>query len=93
MLKSLNEFADYFRNSKGGELALSDFTNAFGTLEFMKEAKRMRTEVFYPKTAKAAVVGVAGAKRILLNAYNKIANRELKSFETKEEALDFLAED
>jgi hypothetical protein len=45
------------------------------------------------KVAKSAVVGITGVKEVLLVAYNKFTGRNLMSFKTGAQALDWLAKD
>lgn len=90
MIATIQEAAVLFRESPQKVLSLSDFTGAFGSKEFMDESKRLSVEVLRAKTAKAAVVGITGIKKVLLKSFNAFTVNKLIPFDTKEEALDYL---
>jgi hypothetical protein len=92
MIKLLEASADFYRRSDTKLLSLSDFHNIKGSSEFMDTAKRLNREVLDEWTEKGAVIGVAGLKKVLLQGYNLIASQKLIPFDTKEEALKYLAE-
>jgi hypothetical protein len=70
-------------------LALTDGTNAY----FNKESSRALTEFVVkntPHIKASAVVGANGLRHILLNTINAEVGREIQSFATREEAMDWL---
>jgi len=89
MIKLLNEVKELYENSSRPFLALNDFTNTFGSSEFMNAAKQHK-ELFDSKTIKTAVLGITGLKKILLNGYNMFVQKKQAPFDTKEEALAYL---
>lgn len=95
MLALLAESTDYFKNNKETHLRiLMDFTNAYGSKEFMDRAKSDRLEVFKTKTATSAVIGISGIKQILLKGYNVVSpGKGMTPFKTKEQALEYLIND
>lgn len=92
MLSLLAEATSYFKTNKEPHLRiLMDFTNAFGSTEFMDKAKSDRLEVLKTKTAISAIIGISGIKKILLKGYNALSpGQGMKPFDTKEQAIDYL---
>ncbi|MEL7145944.1 MAG: hypothetical protein AAFO69_06220, partial [Bacteroidota bacterium] len=68
---------------------LSDFTNAYASLEFMTQLKQYGKDLGR-KTDKAAVVGIDGLKEILLKGYNMVAKKPTMPFRNKIQALTYL---
>jgi len=73
-------------------ITLNDFRDAYGSNEFMQKANQLGKELFDKRTLKTAAIGVVGIKKILVNAYNMFVKNKLVMFNTKEEALDWLAQ-
>jgi hypothetical protein len=69
---------------------LANVQDVYLTSEFMATLKRLGREVFAAKVEKTAIVGVGGAKTVLLTAYNAATGRNMTSFKTEEKALDWL---
>jgi hypothetical protein len=55
---------------------LANVQDAYLTSEFVTTMKRLGKEVFALKVEKTAIVGVGGAKGVLLVAYNAATGRE-----------------
>jgi hypothetical protein len=72
-------------------ISLNDFREAYGSNEFMQKASQLGKELFDKRTHKTAAIGVVGIKKILVNAYNVFVKSKITLFDTKEEALDWLA--
>ena len=72
-------------------MQLINISNAFATPNFMKIGNEAGKRVKH-LTLKSAVVGVTGAKKVLLNGYNALTGGKMKAFETEEEAKEFLIE-
>jgi hypothetical protein len=76
---------------KGSALTLTDVSGAaFGkeTVEKMQEITAANKDHVY----KAAVVGVSGLKQIIANSVALFSKRDLKLFDSRESALDWLIE-
>jgi hypothetical protein len=72
-------------------LTVVDATNSVfdtGVLITLKDFVKANT----PYMKYTAVVGITGLKQVGLMAVSKAAGRPFKTFETREEAMDFLAE-
>jgi hypothetical protein len=71
---------------------LTDVTNTIGdrdTVKIFKETSKKHE----PYTKKSAVVGVVGVQKVLLHAVNVFSDLKTLPFNTREEALDYLAQD
>lgn len=90
MIKLLSEIKVLYENATVPFLALNDFTGTYGSNEFMNAAKQHK-ELFDRMTNKTAVLGITGLKKVLLNGYNMFVQKKQVPFETKEEALEYLA--
>ena len=89
-LAILEEVKKEYLNTTGLLLTLNNFEGAYGSTEYMKKASEYGKSIFNKRTAKNAAIGVTGVKKILLNAYNLVVKDKILTFNTKEEALDFL---
>jgi hypothetical protein len=89
MIDSLEAQARLIRASTGGILLLDDFTNSYTSKRFMNRAKVLGKELA-PKVERNAIVGVTGAKKVLLSAYVMFTGIDMKPCSTKEEALEYL---
>jgi hypothetical protein len=90
MIKNIENLAEECRKASGKVLILDNFEGTYASEEFIKKSDKLAKEVFNDKREKAAIIGIKGFKKIFLNSYNAIAGNELKLFDTKEEALDYL---
>ena len=69
---------------------LANVQDVYLTSEFMATLKRLGKEVFALKVERTAIVGVGGAKPVLLAAYNAATGRNMTSFKTEDKALEWL---
>jgi hypothetical protein len=83
---------EYLRTSEK-YIALSDFTNAPVNNEYMDLVKKYTKELFDERTIKRASIGITGMKKILLNTFNLFSKKKMFTFDTKEEALEYLVQD
>lgn len=83
---------NYIRNyGKDDMLLLFDVTDASVFGESLSEAKKFAKEII-PFRKKSALIGVHGAKKVLLNSILMISNSgdKVKAFNSMDEALDWL---
>ena len=92
MMELMKASVPYYQRSATKLLTLIDFHHIKGSTEFMDLAKRLGSEVFDQKTEKGALLGIHGIKKVLLQGYNLVAKQKIKPFDSKEEALQYLAE-
>ena len=72
-------------------LSLSDMSDCYVDNDFIELAKE-QGKISLPLTHKAAIVGVTGVKKILLNVVNALSPKARKPFDSIDEAKDWLAE-
>lgn len=73
---------------------LSNYRNSYGSPKYMKEVIKVGKLVLKNHIEKTAVLGICGVKRILYNAYLKYSGQKnVRTFCTKEEALEWLSQD
>lgn len=86
----IDESIDYIRNQPNGSvIGLTNMENMF----FNNEVKNQFTTFLAgnkPFMKKSAVFGMSGLARILFNGLMKLTGREVRSFETMEDAKEFL---
>lgn len=87
----LEKAAEVLAASPGKALVLANVQDVYLTSEFMRTLKRLGKEVFAKKVERTAIVGVGGAKTVLLTAYNAATGRSMTSFKTEDKALEWLA--
>jgi hypothetical protein len=92
MLTMLDEMADVFDKSGGNVLSLTNFEGNYGSKEFMERAREL-SDVFRRNRKKSAVLGIQGAKKVLLQAYTLLTRDNMIPFESKERALVYLIRD
>ena len=73
-------------------LQFVDITGTFGTPKVI-DALKNAAALMKPHTKKTAVVGVAGIKKVLMNAVNMFSGLGAKAFDTEQEAKDWLVQD
>lgn len=90
IIKQTNAFREKTKaEGKKNLLMLVDITGSFvygDVLEQIKKASKQTKEL----TAREAVVGVTGGKKILLKIVQTFSNMSLKIFDSVEEAKDWL---
>ncbi len=74
-------------------LLLVDYSGISAGVDYMSRVKHYGNTVFKEKMKCSAVLGVTGLKKILFDGYNRATGAgNVKSFITKEEALDWLVD-
>jgi hypothetical protein len=73
-------------------LRLSNMTGIFAVKEVLEKAQQSG-KVTNHLTIKRAAVGITGAKKVLLNAYNRVSGNSTRVFNTVEEAKDWLVKE
>jgi len=92
MVAWINKLPDYLKDLPDDhDLRLFvDMTGTFATSGFVEASKKI--EIIYDRfnSVKRAVIGVEGAKAILLKGFNLFAKRPMQPFATREEAFKYL---
>lgn len=89
MIVILNESIQIAKKTPGTILGLVNIRDSAVGPDYMKEAKEQGKALAH-KREKSAIIGVTGLKGMLLKGFNLFTGSTLKSFNTKEEALDYL---
>ncbi len=87
----LNQVRDLYLTTTESYYTLNNFTNAPSNNEYMEVAKKYGKEIFDARTIKNTAIGFNTVKKILLAAYNLTIKNKLIAFDTREEALEYLA--
>lgn len=72
---------------------MSDLTGCYTTPGFIDSAKKVEKEVLSQYKVKWSIVGISGAKAILLKGFNLVSKTKLEPFNTREQALEYLCKD
>jgi len=87
---TINEASKYITSQKENSLyLLTNLSNAFFN-SAVKNRMKEYLEQNKPYTKKSAVFGMNGLIRILYNGLMKLTRRDVRSFETEEQAKDYL---
>lgn len=79
--------------TKGKVRLLVDYNNISAGPDYMSKVKDYGKTVFKDHMQCSAVLGITGLKKILFNGYNRATGAtNVKTFDTKEAALDWLAD-
>lgn len=89
MISLLDRAVAYYKKSPTSLRILSDYTDAYGGIEYMSKLKNYAKELG-DKTDKAAVIGIDGLKEILLKGYNMVSKKQTIPFRNKIQALNYL---
>ena len=92
LIKDAKEVANIIIERNSPTLFLCDFTNAAVGTEFMSQMKEDGRQILRNIPVKTAVSGITGLKQILLQGYIRFTGSKLRSFDTLEEAKDYLAD-
>ena len=89
MIQIILEAKEIILNDNKEHLQLSNFNKSFATSNFMKVANEFGKETKH-LTKKGAILGITGAKKVLLKGYNALTGGILKPFDEEEEAKKYL---
>jgi hypothetical protein len=92
ILKTIEETTKISLQENKRRLQLSNLTGVYAVPEFMDKVKEAGKKTKH-LTIKSAVVGVTGAKKLLLGAYNAFTGANLKTFDDEESAKEWLVKD
>lgn len=92
ILQTIDEAVNDTLNANKSRALLTNISGAFLVPEFMEKSKE-GTKKTRHLTLKSAVVGITGAKKILLNSYNMFTKANMKAFDNEESAKEWLISD
>ena len=93
MIKKIAAFGDYIKKENKHVLVLGIFNEkSYATPGFLAQNRRVNAEVGH-LIDKKALIGLNLAKKMILKGQNLAMNTNTKSFDTMEEAVQYLLED
>jgi hypothetical protein len=92
ILKTIDEASKRALLENKRRLQLSNLTGVFAVPEFMNKVKEAGKKTKH-LTLKSAVVGITGAKKLLLNTYITFTGADMKAFDDEESAKEWLIKD
>lgn len=91
VLENIEEMVKHYKTATEDIYLLLDVRGTFTDPEVMDKLKNYGKTVFKGKSQKRAILGVSGVKSLLLKAYKIFTNTEIATFDSVEEAKDYLA--
>ena len=91
-INTIHEATEVFLGWGTDQLALVDMREAYTSSNIMK-VWREASKTSSPLIKRSAILGISGSKAILLKGINLFSKLDVKPFNTKEEALDWLVKD
>ncbi len=93
LLNNYKNAALAVKNYKGIEtLIMADFTDATNTQEMMNYINSEESKEIMKKVKKTAVLGITGAKMLLVNIVNMVTNSKARAFDSEEQAKEWLVD-
>ncbi|MBN1181329.1 MAG: hypothetical protein JXB49_03510 [Bacteroidales bacterium] len=89
MLQNLRTEADFYAKSNFKILSLNDYRDSVVSNNFMNKVTELG-KATKDKTDKAAVLGITGLKKILINGYASFTGQHVKVFENEITAKEYL---
>jgi hypothetical protein len=90
-IRVLDLARDEYLKSDEKFLVLNDFSGGVVSNEFMDKAKQYGKELFDARTPITASIGITGIKKVFISTYNLFVTNKLILFDSKAEALEYLA--
>ncbi len=91
MLSTASELRDVLLRQNKKHLRLINITGAYATPKFTSYIRKLGKETKHLPT-KAAIVGISGAKKVLLIGYNRILGGVMRPFDDEESAKEYLVQ-
>lgn len=92
ILRTLDQAVTKAIQENKRRLQLTNITGIYAVPEFMEKVQEAGKKTKH-LTIKSAVVGITGAKKLLLNAYNTFTGANIKAFDDEESAKEWLVKD
>jgi len=89
MIATASELREWLLSEKKYHLRLVNISDTFAKPRFTAYIRNLGKET-KDIPMKAAIVGITGAKKVLLMGYNRIMSNSFKPFDSEEEALNYL---
>lgn len=89
MLETASDLRNLLLAEQKAHLRLVNINNAFATPKFTTFIRELGKETKHIPV-KAAIVGITGAKKVLLHGYNRILGGSMRPFDDEESAKEYL---
>lgn len=89
ILNAMDEATEFALRENRPLLRLSNMTDVYAVREVVEKAKYCGERTKH-LTLKRAAIGITGAKKVLLNAFNRFTGNGTKAFDSIESAKDWL---
>lgn len=89
MLATAETLREWLLKENKSHLRLVNITDAFATPKFTAYIRQLGKDTKHIPV-KGAVVGITGAKKVLLMGYNRLLGGAMKPFDDEESAKDYL---
>lgn len=89
MLETASSLRDFLVSNPGFHLRLVNITETPATRKFTAYIREMGKET-KDVPVKGAVVGITGAKKVLLSGYNRLLGGAMRPFDDEETAKEYL---
>ena len=93
VMMEIDEMKKFYVEAPDNIYLLMDITGTFTDPEVMDKLKDYGKKYFKGKSKKRALLGISGIKALLMKAYSLATKTELKTFNSTEEAKNYLATD
>ena len=90
-METIEDWVKAYKESSEPINILLDVRGAFNDPEVMEKFKYYGKTVFKGRSRKRAVIGITGAKKLLLRGYSLFTNTDVSTFDTIEDAKEYLA--
>lgn len=89
MLATASSLRDFLHSDPGHHLRLVNITDTPATRKFTSYIRELGKET-KDIPVKAAIVGITGAKKVLLSGYNRLLGGAMRPFDDEETAKEYL---
>ena len=89
MLETAGSLRSFLLNDPGYHLRLVNISDSFATRKFTEFIRQLGKETKHIPV-KAAIVGITGAKKVLLSGYNRLLGGAMRPFDDEETAKEYL---
>lgn len=89
MIATATDLREWLLKENKDHLRLINITDCYATPKFTTYIRALGRET-QAIPFRGAIVGITGAKRVLLMGYNRLLGGKLKPFDSEDEALEYL---
>ena len=89
MIDLAQSLRDYLKTEPGHHLRLVNISDTPATRKFTSYIRQLGKDTKHIPV-KAAIVGITGAKKVLLSGYNRLLGGAMRPFDSEEDAKEYL---